>query len=455
MKHSLGALAAALLVATTAPEAVAADQPIAIFHAFHQRLSDIEKFVCTLHDQGYSHVQIPPAQKSSDAGDEWYFRYQPVDFGTLEGRGGEGEPELVRLIEKAHGCGMKVIADVVFNHMTSNPRYTGLDKFPGLTKEDFHARCDINYDDDDNSSEIGCWLNGDLPDLAQERQSVRNVHEQHLKKLLALGIDGIRFDAAKHMEARYVDEYVDYVDDLSQGKAWNYLEVIPDRGTRLDFYNWIAAVEDFQLYNTLTEAFRPSGSLKSLRLASAFNDSRSVTFGSNHDTRRAIGENKATNPINACDTQDAMDCVLAAAYVLARESGTPLILNQDNLVPFIPAGVKFRQIMHQRAQQHKQTHEYVLSVADSDTLLLMERGEEGFFVLNKAAEPFDTPVLDMTLTNLEGCYRELRNNFTVAIQRNIHGKKYVTRWGSWARGGLRIEPREALYFVREPFSQCQ
>ncbi|HWO11723.1 MAG TPA: hypothetical protein VNN80_19650, partial [Polyangiaceae bacterium] len=119
------------------------------------------------------------------------------------------------------------------------------------------------------------------------------------------------------------------------------------------------------------------------------------------------------------------------------------------------AGVKFRRIMRQRAEQGKKTQEHVLGVVDSHTLLVMERGEEGFFVLNKAAEPFDVHVLDMTLTNLEGCYRELRNGFTVAIQRNATGAKFVTRWGARDRGGLRIEAREALYFIREPFSSCQ
>jgi alpha-amylase len=52
--------------------------------------------------------------------------------------------------------------------------------------------------------------------------------------------------------------------------------------------------------------------------------------------------------------------------------------------------------------------ENVLGVIDSPVVMMMERGSEGFFVLNKSADRFDIPVLDLTLTNLEGCYRELR-----------------------------------------------
>ena len=40
----------------------------------------------------------------------------------------------------------------------------------------------------------------------------------------------------------------------------------------------------------------------------------------------------------------------------------------------------------------------------------MERGSEGLFVVNRAFSQLDTPGLDLTLTNLEGCYQEVRNN---------------------------------------------
>ena len=64
-------------------------------------------------------------------------------------------------------------------------------------------------------------------------------------------------------------------------------------------------------------------------------------------------------------------------------------------------------------------------------------------------------VLDLTLTHVEGCYRKLRNNFSVAVERRRDGKKYVTRWGTWDRGGMAVQGREALYFIREPWEQCQ
>lgn len=425
--------------------ACAGDQPVAIFHAFNERYADVERYVCSVGRQGYSHIQISPAQKSNPAGD-WWARYQPVDYSVIEGRG--SAQDLARLIGTAHGCNVKVIADVVFNHMANMPQFANL-RFPQFLPEDFNRACDINYNDGNTRSEIDCWLGG-LPDLNQHKSKVRDVHQAHLANLLNLGIDGFRFDAAKHMPPEIVKSYVDFIDRESRGKTWNYLEVIEDSDTSADHYQWVAAVTDFLLYNSMKRAFSFGGDLRSLRVPEAVNDSRSVVFGQNHDTIRALNAS-AINPYD-----DPTDSYLATAYVLARDGGTPLVLAQDNLsAPYIKHGAEFRKIMRQRGTEGRNVRENVLAVVDSNTVLVMERGAEGFFVVNKGAQKFDVPALDLTLSNIEGCYRELRNNFTVAVERREDFKKYVTKWGSWQRGGMEVQPRDALYFVRDAWDRCR
>ena len=441
-------LVLAVLSAFVSP-VFAVDQPIAIFHAFDQPFSDVTGFVCDLPGQGYTHVQISPAQKSNPT-DQWWGRYQPVDYKVIEGKGSEAE--LKSLVGKAHSCGMKVIADVVFNHMANMDEYRDLN-FPGMTKDFFHKKCDINYSDGNRTTEMDCWLGG-LPDLDQDKTQVQALQKGHLKKLLKIGIDGFRFDAAKHMPPRIVQSYIDYINHESGGKTWNYLEVIEDGDTKAEDYNNIAAVTDFLLYGSMKDAFSYGGDLRQLRVPHAVKDSRSVTFGRNHDTIRELNQ-AAINPYD-----DRSDSYLATSYVLAREGGTPLILNWDNMdSPQIRYGVKFRQIMAQRRAAGGTVKENVLAAVDSPTVLMMERGSEGFFVVNKGADKFDIPVLDLTLTNLEGCYRELRSNFNVAIEKKLSDdgqtKKYVTRWGTPNRGGMELFGRDALYFIREPWSQCQ
>ena len=56
----------------------------------------------TLGAQGYSHVQISPAQKSNPTS-QWWGRYQPIDYAVVDGRGSAAD--LKRLTQKAHGCG--------------------------------------------------------------------------------------------------------------------------------------------------------------------------------------------------------------------------------------------------------------------------------------------------------------------------------------------------------------
>lgn len=433
-------LAMCCICASLSAAASASEQPTAIFHAFHQTYSDVKDFVCDLGAQGYSHVQIAPAQKSNP-GMEWWARYQPVGYGVIEGRG--SETDLRDLVRVGHDCQVKVIADVVFNHMADLGDCRDLRCFPGLSPDDFHPRCEINYADGNKFSEVNCWL-GSLPDLIHN-DKVQRLQKAHLKKLLDLGIDGFRFDAAKHMPREVVAEYVRYINDQSNGNAWNYLEVIEDQDTRAEDYNDIAAVTDFVLYKSMKRAFSAGGDLRSLRIPVAINDPRSVTFGQNHDTIRYLNPQYAIDPYG-----DYTDSYLATAYVLARANGTPLIFNRDNLlVPYIRYGVKFRQIIRQRESAGSDTTENVLAAIDSSTVLLMERGTEGFFVENKDIAKFDIPVLDLTLSKLEGCYRELRNRFTVAIERHDNGKKYVTRWATTSRGGLEVYGRDALYFVRE------
>ena len=428
-------------------------QPTAIYHAFNQNYAEIETFACGLAEQGYSHLQISPAQQSNP-GNEWWKRYQPYDLSVIDGLG--TERDLQQLVETAHSCDLKIIADVVLNHMANldgGEAFENLEKYPNLTPSDFHTNpnnvgarlCSISYSDGNRDSELSCWLGG-LPDL-RFTENVKSIQKAHLKKLLDLGVDGFRFDAAKHIPTEVVSEYIDYINEQSNGSTWNYLEVISDSDTQAEDYNFIAAVTDFVLYNDMKSAFTYGGDVRSLP-ADAIDDPRSVTFGSNHDTVRSLNSD-ALNPY-----EEVSDSYLATAYVLAREGGTPLVFSADHVIaPFIKSGVKFRQIMKQRQQEGLNTKETILRVIDSDTVLFMERGAEGFFVENKGASTFDSPTLDLTLSNLEGCYREIRHGFTVAIEQR-EGKKFVTRWGSWERGGIEVKGRDALYFVREPFELC-
>ncbi|MEB3255518.1 MAG: alpha-amylase family glycosyl hydrolase [Synechococcaceae cyanobacterium] len=403
---------------------VAADQPVAILHAHDEAYQAVANYVCTLPAQGYSHIQIAPAQQSHPGPIAppmgWSARYQPIDYRVIDGRG--SETELKSLTSKAHSCGMKVIADVVFNHMATMEAYKNL-RFPTFGPSDFHLRCRIDYTNGKTADERECWLGQgmDLPDLIQNDHAME-IQKAHLQKLFDLGIDGFRFDAAKHMEPATIKQYIDFINKATKGAAWNYLEVIVYGDTTTDQYTPVAAITDFTPCDSMRQAFEGSGDHRSLRVPIGLSDPRSVTFGINHDTDPEINPGSPS-----CKYGHRGDGVLATANVLARESGTPLILGKNNLtIAYVPTGVRFRQIMAQRQREAKNVRENVLAAIDSLTLLLMERG----------------------------CYRELRNGFSVAIERRSDGKKSVTRWGTSRRGGVEVQGRDALFFEREPLAHC-
>jgi alpha-amylase len=421
------------------------EAPTTIFHAFDESYADVAAYVCDLAAEGYSHVLVAPAQRSNPTG-YWWGRYQPIDYRVLEGRGSEAD--LSRLVQRAHSCGVKILADVVFNHMANTPEYSNL-TFPQFTADDFHPPCDIHEDDGNRRTELECRLGG-LPDLDQSRANVAAAQKAHLRKLLDLGVDGFRFDSAKNIPPEVLAGYVDSVQRESRGNAWSYLDVVEDGDTKAEDYAPVAPVTDFLFYRALKRAFTAGGDLRSLRSAPAALDARAVSFGRGHDTVREWNAN-AIDPYD-----DWTDSYLATAYALARERGTPIVLHIDNLNgPFIRAGVQFRQILRQRALADADVREAVVPLVDSSTLLVLSRGAEGFFVVNKDTRPFDTPVAEVTASELEGCYRELRGHFTVTVERHADGKKYVTRWGAANRAGMVVPARDALFLVRESWVSCE
>lgn len=433
---------------------------MAIYHAFNMPYAALADRVCGLAGQGYSHVQISPAQRSNP-GPEWWKRYQPVDHGEIAGLGSEAD--LARLSRIAHACGLRLIADVVFNHMANlggGDEREDLSRFPGLTPADFHsdppgsgrrpcAASDHNgYADGNRRSELECWLGG-LPDLRFTPQ-VMARQQAHLARLLALGVDGFRFDAAKHMPVEVLRDHLAFVARRSGGRAWSYLEVIEDGDTPAELYSALAPVTDYRLYRGLRQLFRYGGDLRGLpppSLAAAV----SVSFGRTHDNVPEIhgGGMGALDP-----WPDRGDAWLATVWVLAREGGMPLVFGPDSQASDrIRTAVRFRRILAERAARGADVPERVLRVIDDPQVAVIERGAEGMLLLNKGAAVVDLPELDLTLTRLEGCYRELRSDLTVAIERR-GARKWVTRWASWSRGGVHLPPREALLFIRDPFSLC-
>jgi alpha-amylase len=184
-----------------------------------------------LGSKGYFAVQIsPPNEHRLLLGRPWYERYQPVSY-KLTSRSGTRQ-ELIQMIQRCRNAGVRIYADAVINHMAScrpacdtrqpqfgnrgvggstyQPgefRFINLfddedkNRVPGALQsyvpEHFHRGCTQVTNWDDAGHVQNCELER-LADLATEREDVRNTIANYLVSLFAVGIDGLRIDAAKH-----------------------------------------------------------------------------------------------------------------------------------------------------------------------------------------------------------------------------------------------------------------
>ena len=185
-----------------------------------------------------------------------------------------------------------------------------------------------------------------------------------------------------------------------------------------------------------------------------------MTFARNHDT--------AKRTVQGYTFGDRRDVLLANAFILTREDGFPLIYGGDPRAPegaeppdsstsdatesIVRAGVAFHEQMMGKPQSFIDGSA-ITDGADNPNTLFIRRGGQGLAVINKAGEFFDVGVARMPGMDL-GCYSELQYGFLVSIDRGGDGNVYVSRWGTPARGGLSIGPRDALFLVKTSDASC-
>ncbi len=429
-----------------------------IYHAFDECFANVKTKLPEIKAAGYDYIQISPANKTASRDDDactsdkyWYMQYQPLDY-TLGGNLGK-EEDLKDLINAAHEQGIKVIADVVLNHLAKYKNVPNKEgkPFPEAypiyqSREYFNdGECIQDYN---NPSEVtDKWLcdkgdgyEGGLPDLKTELPYVQEKAQNYLKKLFDIGFDGLRFDAAKHIPLEDMQKilavipkdkfYYGEVIGQSYDESMSYIPVFPK-------------LTDFQLVNTLKEAFSIGGDLRSLINPSdtqrALPGKDAVIFARNHDTW-AVGQ------FDNWKFDDG-DLPLATAYVLAIKEGTPLILNFDAFNDTVVVASQFHKKMLGQSQYFRNGDE-IAQGANSPNLLFIERGDKGIAMINKSGGIFDVKAAKMPALE-NGCYNELQYNFKMCVGKGDDGQKYITQWGSSERGGIQIGPRTALFFVKE------
>ncbi len=386
-----------------------------ILHAFNWRYAEILEHVEGIRQAGFGAILIPPPLYSDPEGREWWQRYQPKDYRVLlSWLGGKGD--LAALIAACHDDRkpLRVYADLVLNHMANESREDRFD-FPGRAELERYRRqpglyeanrlygdlseglfttADFNHAGEIEGAEWGDRgavqvqnLSG-LPDL-RDSAWVLEQQRRMVDALLAMGFDGFRVDAIKHITERMIDNLADR--PQVRDRFW-FGEVLTggDHDERVFLgpflrETWISAY-DFPLFTAIREAFAPGGSLRSLadpgRDGNALPWDRAVTFVVNHDIPH--------NDVFRAWLLDAQDEQLAHAYILGRDGGVPLVYSDHDESPHEADRGRWRDAWRRAdlaamVRFHNEVHGLPMAIlADSDTLLVFRRGDRGIVAINKA-----------------------------------------------------------------------
>ena len=183
-----------------------------MLHAFCWTFKQIKDNLPSIKEAGYKAVQTMPVSEPKANGVEWWSFYQPIAFEIATGSPLGGKEELRDLCSEAEKYGIDIIVDVVFNHMAT----TGKKDADGLPEVDpviaqyepeiynnlattFHHYKGNELSGSGSVTQIYLY-GGGLPDLNTSNPLVQSRALHFLKECIDCGVDGFRFDAAKHIE---------------------------------------------------------------------------------------------------------------------------------------------------------------------------------------------------------------------------------------------------------------
>jgi alpha-amylase len=332
-RHSV-TLIRSLFAATTlfaglaAPAQAALNPPDTSVQMFRWKWNDVAK-ECTnwLGPQGYGAVQVSPPHAAANVG-PWWDVYQPVNFTSLNSKMGS-EAEFQAMINTCHAAKVRIYVDAVVNHMASgsgtatngNSFSSTTLSYPFFSGNDFHSNCDIQGSDygspGNRNSVMNCRLVG-LPDLMTESSYVQGQIKNYFNKLVAMGVDGIRIDAAKHIQPAHIGAILAGTNrTTTSGEAlWITQEVIPDSNVVRSDYFGNGTLNEFQFTFAMKSVFRNEGtSLSQIRTIMGTPGNWGGSWG-------FVPSDKATVFVNNWDTERNSSSLVASDYVAGHTNDT-------------------------------------------------------------------------------------------------------------------------------------
>lgn len=322
-----------------------------MLHAFNWSYNTIKENLPAIAAAGYTTVQTSPVQQPKDystSGDvtgQWWKLYQPISFHIAEQSWLGTKDDLKSLCDEADKYGIKIICDIVSNHI-ANADENRPDSVSNQVKKyepEFYKKRRTytrTYKGDANDSSVQAVVQGHVskcPDLVTNDTAVQTYIINLLKECIDCGVDGFRFDAAKHIETEDDGEYAsDYWKNITSSASsyytqktgddlYIYGEILNNCGADRSYSSYTKYINvtdnrtgDAVLYNV---SKGKASTATNAKYKSGVAASNAVLWAESHDTYE--GSSGSSGFPNTADVSDE-NVVKAWAIVASRKDSTAL-----------------------------------------------------------------------------------------------------------------------------------
>lgn len=299
-----------------------------ILHCFDWKYTDIIDELPNIAEAGFTSIQTSPAQVGQTSG-KWYWLYQPLGFYIGDNDIGT-KADLEKLCEEAHKYGIKIIVDVVANHLAGD--HTNIDE--ELKPDEYWREKTENWDTSLYSPRyIITHKDVGMPDIVSENVFVQQKVKNYVQELKSVGVDGIRWDVAKGIQLP--SEECAFWSEVLDTEMYNYGEVTGNPGgsdtsdadnlkLMQEYTEYMSVTDDGYGYN-LREAFNSDtlpGTIGTWVLKN-IPSNKLVYWGESHDN---WSNNKEYGGYSINMSQNVID--RAYAIAAARDGSTALYFSR-------------------------------------------------------------------------------------------------------------------------------
>ncbi|ORY61499.1 glycoside hydrolase family 13 protein [Pseudomassariella vexata] len=330
-------------------------------------------------DMGFTAIQISPVVENieDDTGvGTAYHGYWSKDLYAVNSHFGTAD-DLKSLSDELHKRDMYLMVDVVVNNMAQKfdntlPPPIEYSEFEPFDNEDyFHTYCNVT-EWTNSTNYQNCWLYPyavALADLRTEDQTVSDMLGSWIKELVAnYSIDGLRIDAAKHVNDDFLPTFVQNSGVFAFGEV---LTGLVEDFCRYQTKGLLPGMPNYLHYYPLLAAF-DGGSMNDLatvrsQAQEGCNDTMALgTFVENHDMPRFASTNEdvviAKNAMAYVILNDGMPLVYQGQEQHFNGSGTPF-----NREPLWHSEYNTSAELYQVARTLNKARNQIIALSNSST----------------------------------------------------------------------------------------